>query len=125
VLEVSIGKPLLEALLGFARERHPNEFVLLLRGRVRRSVLAVEGFLVPPFAVAGGSFAEFPAHMLPIDFSIIGTVHSHPSGAPKPSVGDLNNFYGRIMVILAYPYTAMSVAAFNGQGERIPLRVVG
>ena len=124
-VEVSIGKPLLEAILGFAREQHPCEVVLLLRGRFRRNVLAVEDFLVPPLAVAGSSFAEFPMHMLPIDFSIIGTVHSHPSGSLKPSVGDLNNFYGRIMVILAYPYTTMMVAAFNGRGERVPIRVLG
>lgn len=124
-MEVSIDKMLLEALLGFAREQHPHEVVLLLRGQVGRSALTVEDFLVPPLAVAGRSFAEFQMHMLPIDFSIIGTAHSHPSGALKPSVSDLNNFYGRIMVLLAYPYTPMRAAAFNGRGERVPIRVIG
>lgn len=120
-MEVSIRELLLEAMLDFAREQHPHEIVLLLQGRVEGGVVHVEDFQIPPLAVSGPSFAEFPLHMLPIDFSIIGTAHSHPSGALAPSVGDLNNFYGRVMVILAHPYTPTRAAAFNAHGERIPL----
>ena len=82
-------------------------------------------FLIPPFAVSGSSFAEFPAHVLPIDFSIVGTAHSHPSGIPSPSLGDLNNFYGRIMIIFAYPFTLKHVAAFNSRGKELSLEVIG
>lgn len=124
-MEVSIGKSLLDAMLDFALERHPDEIVLLLRGRVERGAVRVEDFLVPPLAVAGSNFAEFPLRMLPIDFSIIGTAHSHPFGVPTPSAGDLNNFYGRVMIILAYPYTSERAAAFNSLGERAPIKVLG
>ena len=120
-----MGRMLLEAMLGLAREQHPHEVVLLLRGRTEGDTVRVEDFLVPPLAVGGSGFAEFPLHMLPIDFSIVGTAHSHPSGALKPSIGDLNNFYSRVMVILAPPYDSMRAAAFNARGEQVPLRVLG
>jgi len=124
-MEVSIKRGLLEAMLGFAREQHPHEVVVLLRGGVKRDVLSIDDFLVPPFAVGGPGFAAFPLHMLPIDFSIIGAAHSHPSGALRPSVVDLNHLYSRVMIILAYPYTPKRTAAFNARGERLPIRVEG
>lgn len=107
-----------------ARGRHPREVVLLLRGRVRGESVELEDFLVPPLAVSGRGFAELPVHLLPIDFSIIGTAHSHPSESLAPSPEDLNHFYGLIMMILAHPYIPSSSAVFNRLGERIPLRVL-
>ena len=62
--------------------------------------------------------------MLPIDFSVVGTAHSHPSGILRPSVEDLNNFYGRIMVIAAFPYeTEQDIIAFDGKGNQIRFRI--
>jgi len=122
-MKVTVSKLLLESMLSLARNNHPREIVLLLRGRVERGFISIEDFLFPPLAVSGFSFAEFPLHMLPIDFSIIGTAHSHPSGAQAPSIGDLNHFYGRIMIIFAYPYTPIQAAAFNAKGENMPLEV--
>lgn len=120
-MKVYVDHQLLESMLGIAREQHPREVIFLLRGRAERETIHVDDFLFPPMAVHGMSFVEFPLHMLPIDFSIIGTAHSHPSGAQTPSIGDLNHFYSRIMIILAYPYTGMQVASFNARGEKIPL----
>jgi len=120
-MKVYIENQLLESMLGIAREQHPREVVFLLRGSVEREMIQVDDFLIPPMAVHGMSFAEFPLHMLPIDFSIIGTAHSHPSGAQAPSIGDLNHFYSRIMIILAYPYTLKHASSFNARGEKIPL----
>jgi proteasome lid subunit RPN8/RPN11 len=108
-------------MLGIAREQHPREVIFLLRGKVERETIHIDDSLFPPMAVHGRSFAEFPLHMLPIDFSIIGTAHSHPSGAPTPSITDLNHFYSRIMIILSYPYTLMQAASYNARGEKIPL----
>jgi proteasome lid subunit RPN8/RPN11 len=103
---------------------NPHEAILLLRGRVSRDEIIVEEHLLPPFATAGRGFAEFPHHMLPIDFSIVGTLHSHPSGSPRPSPTDLNHLYGRIMVIVAHPYTRDWVAVYDKKGERVPLEIL-
>jgi proteasome lid subunit RPN8/RPN11 len=125
IVGVAIEARLLEAMLELAWERHPREVVLLLRGRHRGDRVEVEDFLIPPLAVSGMGFAEFPVHLLPIDFSILGTAHSHPSECLAPSPEDLHNFYGLVMMILAYPYSPSRSAVFNRRGERIPLRVLG
>lgn len=122
-LKVVIPGELLDSLLLFAKMQHPREALLLLRGSVSRDEIALEEHLFPPFASSGRGFAQFSPHMLPIDFSIVGTLHSHPSGSPRPSPTDLNHLYGRIMVIVAYPYTRDSVVVYDKRGERLPLDV--
>ena len=122
-MKVAIPGELLDSMLSFASMQHPREAILLLRGRVSRDEIILEEHLLPPFASTGRGFAQFPSHMLPIDFSIVGTLHSHPSGSPRPSPTDLNHLYGRIMVIIAHPYTRDRVAVYNKKGERIPLEV--
>jgi len=123
-LRVQIRKDVLRAILAWAGERHPYEIVLLLRGKVSREVATVEEFLFPPFASGGRGFAKFPANMLPIDFSVIGTIHSHPKGVPMPSPSDLNHFYGKIMMIMAHPYREDCVCAYNSRGEPLKIEVI-
>ena len=122
-MKITVSEKLLESILSLARNNHPSEIILLLRGRVESSFISIDDFLFPPLAISGISFAQFPIHMLPIDFSVIGTVHSHPSGDQSPSIADLNHFYGRVMLILAYPYCLERSAAFNARGEKIPIEV--
>jgi proteasome lid subunit RPN8/RPN11 len=62
--------------------------------------------------------------MLPIDFSIVGTVHSHPSGDLAPSTEDCNHFFGSILMIVGFPFAGEANAAVYGSGAaRLPLRV--
>jgi proteasome lid subunit RPN8/RPN11 len=67
----------------------------------------------------------FKLHMLPIDFSIIGTVHSHPSGIPIPSKADLELFdkYGKIHIIVASPFNESSWKAYTYTGEEIEIAI--
>jgi len=124
-MRVSISRQLLESMLEVAHELHPREVVLLLRGKVGRGGIFIEEFLFPPFATTSSAYAQFPLHMLPIDFSIVGTAHSHPSGVLAPSAADLNHFYSRVMMIFAYPYGERDVGAFNSRGETVPINVLG
>ncbi len=123
-MKVLINCETLEAMLSFARENHPREVVLLLRGKQEKDAVFIEEFLFPPFASSGRGFAQFPPHMLPIDFSIVGTAHSHPSGSSRPSASDLNNFYGRFMMIIAYPYGKEYAAVFNSRCENLIIEIV-
>jgi len=62
--------------------------------------------------------------MLPMDFSIVGTVHSHPSGNISPSNVDLNHFFGRILMIVGYPFEGeRCVAVYDSNGEKLPLEI--
>jgi len=122
---ILIRRSVVESILGYAQMFHPREGILLLRGKVDRERILVEDVEVPPLAAHGEGFSNFPLYMLPVDFSVLGTAHSHPSGALRPSVGDLNNFYGRIMVIAAHPYRwGRDLAVFDGKGNRLKYEVV-
>jgi proteasome lid subunit RPN8/RPN11 len=97
--------------------------ILLLRGKVGDEI-EVDEVIVPPSAVHGQRLSSFQPYMIPFDLSILGVVHSHPSGALKPSIYDLNHFYGKIMMIVAYPYRSVEdVAIFDGKGDELPFTV--
>jgi proteasome lid subunit RPN8/RPN11 len=122
--EVVISRKLLDAILENARAEYPREMLLLLRGKAKKEHTEITDLIIPPLATHGQSFASFPAHMLPMDFSLVGSVHSHPSGSAKPSVEDLNRSFGRIIVIVVYPFVGKeSVAVYNRSGESVTLKV--
>jgi proteasome lid subunit RPN8/RPN11 len=120
---ISISEEILQAILEGARRLNPRETVLLLRGKKKKNVIEISELVVPPFATYGQGFANIPIHVLPIDFSIIGTVHSHPSGNLTPSSADLNHFFGIVLMIVGFPYAGeRNVVAYNSKGERLTLQ---
>lgn len=119
-----LKKEALETLLHLARSAHPNEMVVLLRGEAEKEI-KIEEVLLAPFAMGGEDFSEFPLDSLPIDPSIIGTAHSHPQHVLEASEEDFNESYGRVSLIIAYPYSnAHDVAAYSSLGERLALKIV-
>jgi proteasome lid subunit RPN8/RPN11 len=122
---VQVNRSVIDSLLSYASFSHPKEVILLLKGKKRKDFIVVDEVAIPPLFIRGKSFSSFPLHMLPIDFSIVGTAHSHPSGVLAPSLADLNNFYGRLMVITAFPYCSIqNVAAFDRDGKPTRLEIV-
>ena len=122
--EVMITKEIIAMVLESARALHPRETIFLLRGKTNKNVLNIIELIIPPAATYGRGFSGFPMHMLPIDFSLIGTVHSHPSGNLAPSPEDLNRSFGKVIVIVTFPYQSTeSVAAYNRDGKRLNLQV--
>ncbi|WXG46966.1 MAG: Mov34/MPN/PAD-1 family protein [Candidatus Atabeyarchaeum deiterrae] len=120
-----ISRSVIGGILAYAKIQHPREGILLLRGSTDKTKIYVNEIVVPPLAIHGHSFSNFSPRMLPIDLSIVGTAHSHPSGVLQPSVGDLNNFYGIIMVIAAYPYNSEErIAVYNREGNAIEYETV-
>lgn len=123
-LRVELSRSLLNGMLSYSADIHPREAILLLRGRIRGGVLAVEELVIPPFAVQGWGFASFQPHALPLDLTVQGVYHSHPSGSLKPSPVDLNHFYGAVLLIAGHPYRETDIAAYNREGERVSLRIL-
>jgi len=118
----TIKKKTLKMILESSKSSHPNEFGALLRvieGEIGELVLL-------PGTISGGRHAIFHLDMLPIDYSIIGSVHSHPSGNYLPSEADLNFFpkSGIIHIIVRYPYSMNDWAAYDVSGNRIRLEVL-
>jgi proteasome lid subunit RPN8/RPN11 len=123
-LTVSISAELLDSIFEGAKRLYPKETFLLLRGKKSKNEVRVSELVVPPLAVYGYGFANLPFHMLPMDFSMVGTVHSHPSGNINPSSVDLNHFFGRVLMIVGFPFaSAQNVAVYDSKGERLQLQV--
>jgi proteasome lid subunit RPN8/RPN11 len=122
---ISVSDELLQTILEGGRRLYPREMVLLLRGQKRKTELRISEVLVPPLATHGSNFADVRLHMLPMDFSIVGTVHSHPSGNLNPSTTDLNHLFGIVLMIVGFPFTdERNAAVYNRNGERLSLQII-
>jgi len=87
-------------------------------------MITISELVVPPLANYGQGFAQIRLHMLPMDFSIVGTAHSHPSGNLSPSPADLNHFIGVVLMIVGFPFKdEKNVAIYNRAGEKLALQV--
>ncbi len=96
----------------------------MLRGKTRRNEVAISEIVIPPSATYGKGFASLPLSMMPLDFSVIGTAHSHPSGSLALSIEDLNRGLGKIILVAAYPYQGKdNLAVYNRKGEKLRLKV--
>ena len=123
-MAVSMSRELLDAIFEGARRLYPREVILLLRGKKVKDSIRIVDLIVPPLATYGHGFATYPLHLLPMDFSMVGSVHSHPSGNTTPSDVDFNHFFGRILMIVGYPYAnEQNVVVYNTHGEKLPLEV--
>jgi proteasome lid subunit RPN8/RPN11 len=122
---VSMSGELLDSIFEGAKRLYPKETFLLLRGKKSKNEIRISDLVVPPLAVYGYGFANLPFHMLPMDFSVVGTVHSHPSGNITPSSVDLNHFFGRVLMIVGFPFAdTQNAAVYDSKGEKLQLQVV-
>jgi len=115
-----VRQSVIDSILSYAKMAHPREGLLILQGKNSKDKTIIDNVVIPPLATHGKDFSSFPLFMLPSSLSIIGTAHSHPNGVLRPSIHDLNHFYGRIMIITAYPYESESdLVVFNGEGHPV------
>ena len=122
---VSMSGELLDSIFEGAKRLYPKETFLLLRGKKSKNEIRISDLVVPPLAVYGYGFANLPFHMLPMDFSVVGTVHSHPSGNITPSSVDLNHFFGRVLMIVGFPFAdTQNATVYDSKGEKLQLQVV-
>jgi proteasome lid subunit RPN8/RPN11 len=82
--------------------------------------------LVLPGTEQGARAALFKFYMLPVDMSVVGTAHSHPSGVYWPSAADLELFdrFGRIHIICCNPFQSNDWQAYDPRGRVRELEVV-
>ena len=46
---------------------------------------------------------------------------SHPTGSEKPSIDELNNFFGLVSITVKSPYNDNDIFAWDSNGNSIPL----
>lgn len=118
----AIEREVLDLIIESARNAHPNEFAGALRaeGGVITTVLLVPG------TVQGSRHAILRMNELPIDRTVVGVVHSHPSNSARPSQADLMLFgqHGHTHIIIHHPYTVDTWLCWNHRGERVKLDVI-
>lgn len=121
---LTLQRHVADSIITYAKTCHPNEGILILQGQTKKSNIIVDGLVVPPFASHGPYYSGFPTYELPFDLSYIGTAHSHPGGSNRPSLEDLNNFYGFVSVIINYPYAESDIGAFDRNGNKVHVEIV-
>ncbi len=116
-----IDQEVLELILHASRSSHPNEFAGVLRAK--EGVISEVVFL--PGTLSSERSAVMRLHMMPIDLTACGTVHSHPSPNFEPSGADLALFrkFGDVHIIVAFPYDESSWRAYDRQGNKVFLEV--
>ena len=118
----TITRRALSSALATGRSAYPNEFGGVLRADPPG---VISELLLLPGTTAGRRHANFQLYMLPADLTVVGTVHSHPSGALHPSDADLRLFrsWGRRHIIVGTPFSRGSWRAYDGNGEEVRLDV--
>jgi len=120
----AISRGCLDSALACARSSYPKEFGGVLRSE---DPGVITDLLLVPGTTSGERHANFQLYMLPVDLGVVGTIHSHPSGALHPSDADLMLFrhWGRRHLIVGFPFGLGSWRAYDGNGEETHLAVRG
>jgi len=117
--KIILTKEITDSIITYAKSWHPNEGILIVQGKKEKNVIRITGLIIPPFSSHGPYYSGFPVYELPFDLSYIGTIHSHPSGSNRPSLEDLNHFFGLVSLIICYPYDVENIGAFDRNGIRM------
>lgn len=121
---IVITRQAADGIITYSKTRHPNEAILVLQGKKDKDEIVVNGLIIPPFSMSGPFYSGFPVYDLPFDLSYIGTAHSHPGGSNRPSLDDLNHFYGMVSIIISHPYEDETIGAYDRNGNSLELRIV-
>ena len=117
-----IEEDVLDMINEAAKDTYPNEFLATLRAEKG----VVNEILLLPGTLSGERSGTFHLNMLPIDLSVVGTVHSHPSFSNMPSEADISLFgrFGNTHIITCIPFDKGSWKAYNYNGEEVELEIV-
>ncbi|MFW9942934.1 MAG: Mov34/MPN/PAD-1 family protein [Candidatus Thorarchaeota archaeon] len=120
--EVKIKKELLVGILALCRVHHPKEFLGILK--IEKNIFTE--FILPPGAVTSRNTGIFFPTRLPLSLDYQGTIHSHPSGVPYPSLQDLNSVFKglRFHFIVGFPYRLSNIKCFDKNGRELQFKLI-
>ncbi len=113
----TIKKILLEEICISAKRYYPKEFLCFLGGS-KKEKKADEIVLLPN--TSGNDYASIFDTAIPIDDTIVGSVHSHPNSYALPSTAD-KKFFQRyeINAIIDGSYAPQKVRFFDNKGNEV------
>ncbi len=121
--EAEISADIARDVMLFAHKAHPKEFSAYLRGRIEGGVLRIDGINYQHFFADEDHAVVYDN--LPLLSDTVGFVHSHPSGALRPSREDLRSFAkeGVFHLIVGPRGRYYAFAGFDGRGRRVKCRI--
>ena len=139
---VMVTRALVRKIIEFAKSSYPNEFgaAITCKGVHSGHLSQVDGSGNPVFKVKevltdlellyssstnrnSVIFSKYDSAGSRI--SVDGFVHSHPSGAAIPSRADIRSFTMFVTnLIIGYPFTEDSIAAYDRVGNRLEMEIV-
>lgn len=120
---VILSRQAADGIITYAKTWHPNEGILILQGKKKGGDITVDGLVIPPFSANGPFYSGFSLYDLPFDDSYVGTAHSHPGASNRPSLEDLNSFFGYVSVIISFPYEDGTICAWDRDGSKVEVTV--
>ncbi len=128
---LGIARDTLQFALEASEETHPNEYMGFLRAEDARKFdldkrgQVITDVLIIPGTESDPTSATVQSNMVPNDIRAVGSVHSHPSGALRPSQADLKTFHkGNVHIIIGAPYGWSDWRAFDSSGKPRSLDVL-
>ena len=112
----------MQMIMEASKDSYPREFGAFLRAENN----VIYEIAILPGTVQGDHHTIFQLYSKPIDFTLVGSVHSHPSGFTIPSDADLSMFSntGAVHIIVGYPYNLENFTAYDRSGKRIEMKVI-
>ena len=118
---VMITRALVNKIIEFAKSSYPNEFGAAITGKDILTDLE----LLYSSSVNRNSVIFSKYDSAGSRISVDGFVHSHPSGAAIPSRADIRSFTMFVTnLIIGYPFTEDSIAAYDRVGNRLEMEIV-
>ncbi len=123
-MEWKLKRSLLRQLMRAAQTVYPNEFISMVAVSPTDKNLVSEFVILP--AEFGRVHSNIRADLMPVDPTIVGTVHSHPSPSTQASGQDKETFsrLGRFHLILGYPFDDACFTAYDSSGRRVRVEIV-
>ena len=115
---------MLDSVLSFCILKHPNECILILRGKSKKGDILINVLVILPFSFESHSYSGLPHYMLTAYMSYVETIHSHPSGNANSSVTDLNSFFELISLIVRFSYCDNDIFAWNSNDKGVKLTII-
>jgi len=118
---IRIQRKLVKKIIDYAKDSYPNEFGAALVGKdVLEDLELLYSSQVNRSSVMFSKYDGAGSRI-----TVDGFVHSHPSGAAIPSKADIRSFTMFVTnLIIGYPFTENSIAAYDRVGNRLEMEIV-
>ncbi|MDD3083961.1 MAG: Mov34/MPN/PAD-1 family protein [Candidatus ainarchaeum sp.] len=117
-----IKKNLINDIIQSSKNYLPEEFLCFLSGNEEKKEIN-EIVLIP--TQNGNDYSSINIYNMPIDKTIIGSLHSHPNGLPIASKAD-KKFFERfkINIIIGITQVETKINAYDNKSNKINIKIV-